>query len=643
MNRSLLLGLLLLTCASPAWAKNLWVVLLPGTSLSDWQRADAPHLHQIMNTGSVALMNTRTARTPSDHVRETPESAALTLGAGSRAAGGSEATDFRPGDAVVFPGVTAGQLYTRRTGLVAPAGRLVNVQWPRILRENAAPGYDLRPGNIADALRQAGIAVSAGGGPLSDAVAASGDGWVTPAPPASGAWGPDCIIYDGGSDIHAADPMLAQIMARLGDGRLIVLSPSASDEAYRRGARLCPVGVWGPGVPPGLIVSASTRRAGLVTDTDFATTVAAFFGVPISQFPVRPFGERAWEYRPEPDAVPRLEDLNTRALSQWEGMRALPYLALLLGLWMLGVTRLNLGRPLPTWAASVPPALVLALLLSTSLVTLALWSALVLLSVPFLRPRWYCAALAALLVGDMALGDPLMRQSLLGYSAIEGARYYGIGNEAMGALVGACLVTADAAARALRPARRLWVWLGLAIVTALLGSPLAGAKAGGLIVALAGFGSYGWFCSGRRWDVRAASLGAVVIALLLLGVAMLDARLNGGQASHFGQAAARLSSGGVGEWTDIIRRKLAVEGHLLWHSAWAVPLWGGGAALLAWARKAQPNDRPLLLGGLVAAGVCLAVNDAGTVAASFCLVLLWSELNARTQQNTRPLPGQRAG
>ena len=120
--------LLLLALVGPCAAKTLVVVLLPGTSLADWQRADAPNLHEVMATGAIAVMNTRTARLPNDRVRETPESAALTLGAGARAAGGAEATEFQRADAVVPGlGVTAGQLYARRMGRPAPPGARVNV------------------------------------------------------------------------------------------------------------------------------------------------------------------------------------------------------------------------------------------------------------------------------------------------------------------------------------------------------------------------------------------------------------------------------------------------------------------------------------------------------------------------------------
>jgi hypothetical protein len=622
------MGAALLLLSVPCTARTLVVVLLPGTSLTDWQRADAPNLHEVMATGAMAVMNTRTARLPNDRVRETPESAVLTLGAGARAAGGIEATNFQRTDArVPGVGVTAGQLYTRRMGLPVPAGARVNDEWPRLLHENGGREYDLHLGNLADALQRHGVGVKAFGGPLAGIVAADGAG--EDCPPALNSRGDRCVVWDAGDDVAAADRKLEALLAHLGEGRLIVLSPCAGDAAYARGERLCPVVVWGADVAPGLIYSPSTRRTGLATNTDFAPTVAGYFGVGLTAFPSRPFGN-VWEYRPSNVGVAQAAAIASESVRQWRGMKALPYLAVLLGLWMMCVTVFSFWRPVSAWAGFLPGILILSLLVSDSGVSLVLW--LLALALIVVAWKWLGAARLALgltaimvaaLIGDMLLSDPLMRLGLLGSSAIEGARYYGIGNEAMGPLVGASLVVADGVCQRIASRHQYFVWAGLGLVTALVGSPVMGAKAGGLIVALAAFGSFGWLRSGRHWDWLAAGLAAVGIAGLLILVAVLDAHLGAGHQSHLGQAVARLGAGGAGEWRDIIARKLAVEGRLLYHSAWACPLWGGLACLLWLTRQRHSENKPFLVAGLIAVGTCLAVNDAGTVAAAMCLSLLW--------------------
>ena len=47
---------------------------------------------------------------------------------------------------------------------------------------------------------------------------------------------------------------------------------------------------------------------------------------------------------------------------------------------------------------------------------------------------------AALIVLDIATGGSMIRNSVLGYDPIIGARYYGIGNEYMGVVTGSIII-----------------------------------------------------------------------------------------------------------------------------------------------------------------------------------------------------------
>ena len=614
----------------------LVVVLLPGTNLSDWRRADAPTLHRIMAGGALAVMNTRTARLPNDHTRETPESAALTLGAGSRAAGGPEATNFQPAGSYVSPDVTAGDLFARRTGIVPPPDSLVNVRWPRVVRENQDRGYDIHLGNLADGLAAHAIPAYAVG-PMADAVACSGQGMVRPAAPAFDPMASAFVVYDAGDEVPTADRTLTDLVGRLKvtHGRLIVLSPSVSDAEYARGERLAPLVMWGEGIAPGLIYSPSTHRAGLVTNTDFAPTVATYFGAAL---PVEAFGG-PWQVRPEANAERMVARLEAQAYQQSRAMRLLPYLAIGLGLLVLFGTLLWFRRQ-PAPALSVLTAvLVLLLIVCDSPLWLvggliiALASRLVLRSSPR-SVSLLLSAIVVVLVGDMCLGDPLMRRTMLGYSAVEGARYYGIGNEAMGALIGAALVVAASFWRPGSRGRKGLVVCGLTVIAALLGSPFAGAKAGGLLVAVGSFVTLVWRLRGGAWNARAVGLALGAAALALGAVAVLD--LHSGQQTHVGRALGRILGGGPGEAGDIVRRKLAVEGRLLYHSAWAAPLWAAVAGLTALRRRIAEADgqtQALAQSGAVAIVLCLAFNDAGVVAAALCAACLWSGLMAAQTQN----------
>lgn len=633
---------LLCQAACPVWAAktqakglSLIVVLLPGTSLTDWQRADAPALHRLMAQGALAVMNTRTARTSSDKIRESEAGALLTLGSGARAAGDNQSAWFVPPERIVLPGgVSAAQLYARRMGTVPPVGAWVNAAWPRVLRANEGRGYDIHLGNMADGLAARGVWVTAGGGQYGPALACGSLGTVQVSPtlllPAGRA---AFVVWDAGSDIARADGIVGKAMrleAQAG-GRVLVVSPFASDSDYARGARLTPVVLWGAGVAPGLLFSHSTRRAGLVTDTDFAQSVADYFGAAL---PALPFGQ-AWTVRPSRSAEAQVMRLQTSAYHQALGMRVLPVYAVVLGLWVLaGSVLLFRGQRSLSALALFPIVSLAALLVSGSVREWAIWLA-VLSSGAGVWARSFgvgravtalCAFIVGVLTVDLACGSPLMRHSLLGYSAVEGARYYGIGNEAMGGLVGAGLCLAWR----LWPSTgqrwgRLLLAAGLIALAGLLGLPAFGAKAGSVFVAVPAFGVLLWALSGRRWRHQFVLTLVALAVCAMAGIVLLDRHAGGGQ-SHVGQAVARITRGGIGEAWGIAARKLGVELHLLGHSAWAVPLWGSvlGLALLAKHKRADKHWSALLLSGAVAAGTSLAFNDAGAVACALCLAVVWS-------------------
>ena len=121
-------------------------------------------------------------------------------------------------------------------------------------------------------------------------------------------------------------------------------------------------------------------------------------------------------------------------------------------------------------------------------------------------------------------------------------------------------------------------------------------------------------------------------------VALFDWHHASGSRTHIGAAVERITTGGVQEAWDIIQRKLAVEGRLLYHSAWAVPLWVCVVSLVYaqrnWSKEMEQRLKGLLYGGSAAVAACIAVNDAGAVAAALCGTVVLSGLYAARAQKT---------
>ncbi|MBN2561743.1 MAG: hypothetical protein JXQ75_12515, partial [Phycisphaerae bacterium] len=262
-------------------------------------------------------------------------------------------------------------------------------------------------------------------------------------------------------------------------------------------------------------------------------------------------------------------------------------------------------------------------------------------------------AFATLVVVDLATGANLCRFSVMGHSVVDGSRYYGIGNEYMGAFVGAGVTLVGLFIGWPRVGHRMrQVVAIIALVTAavVLGAPGLGANTGGLIAGGTAFAVVLACTFGTPIKVWRIAAFAIVLAAVLALFGILDALRGQGNESHLGKAVGLALSGGLGETGIIIKRKLAMNLTLIKVSVWS-------RLLLAYVLSAililQRRDVPArfgtlpsgarvaaygVLGGTLAA---LIFNDSGVVAASTCFVYAWAllALKVSDEQSTASARG----
>jgi hypothetical protein len=418
--------------------------------------------------------------------------------------------------------------------------------------------------------------------------------------------------------------------------RLAILVAPMSSASLDAGDRLAPVAMFGDGFPPGILSSPTTRRPGLISNTDVVPTVARFLGAPVPSAvvgrparnrPVGPISPAAWrQWYADWRAVSALQE----HLGTMTGIRIAVLAALLI--LMLAVSH-----------RSVPPAMrrrayILAVSLgAASTATLAVHAlsglpspmpvaaaALAMLGVciagatlagrgeGFRRRLAFgaCALFAACMLCGLILWPPLVHNSWLGYSVMEGARYYGIGNETAGALLAAAVVLIRPL---LTPDRALAAALFLAGWSVIIGSPSAGANLGAaLAVAIAAAAATGIAYPSRQRKLRIIAAALLVTAIVVIVIVKLD---TGADATHMGTALSQRSS-----ILAIALRKVTLNLHLLLNSLWT-PCLILGAALLSFMmrRTAEPAryEGLKLLG--IGALAMLLLNDSGVVAAGMAL------------------------
>jgi hypothetical protein len=233
------------------------------------------------------------------------------------------------------------------------------------------------------------------------------------------------------------------------------------------------------------------------------------------------------------------------------------------------------------------------------------------------------AALAVIVGIDLLVGTPLLRGAWMSYSVMEGARYYGIGNEYCGALLAAGLGAAAMFKRA--P-----TWLcGLALTTLalLVAWPACGANAGGFLGLAIGFGASFLVWRADRVRVRDAAVLLLLAAVGIALVLMWDLSRGVANQSHIGRA---VGSGPL----QIALRKVELNAWLFTHSPWALLLLAAGAGISISLRRSGvvprgifPKDRRQAgaLAGMLAGSLALLLfNDSGVVAAAESLAMAWA-------------------
>jgi len=266
-----------------------------------------------------------------------------------------------------------------------------------------------------------------------------------------------------------------------------------------------------------------------------------------------------------------------------------------------------------------------------------------------------CLITGAGIIVDALAGAGLMKHSVLGYDPIGGARFYGIGNEYMGALVGSLIVGSGllldwvgmrAQIRASTPGRRKLAWFIFFVFSlgvAVLALPAIGANLGGTCAAIAGFGvAYALFHRKSFTWVQAAGSAGLGI-LLIIVIAFIDAGQSGGPLSHWGKTLLWVRESGIQVLADAVKRKASMNLRLIRYTIWtkAFLVFIGALAFTGirpqgLARKIltpRPGFAGALFACLVASGVSLVANDSGIVSAALitmypALVLLglaWQE------------------
>ena len=403
----------------------------------------------------------------------------------------------------------------------------------------------------------------------------------------------------------------------------------------------------GPFPPGGLLTSATTRRPGIVAATDVAPLV-------LEQVGLRMPGEMLGRVISvaNPGSVPELLQMQAEIGRVFRLrpplMKTYVFFQIVL---VLGALFNMFVRIIPIRRFEAPllglmlfPLLLLYLplhrvsfVMGFVLTSLAIITTVILVQKMLKDPVQRFAAVAVptslSLVLDLLRNAPLIKVSVLGYDAVSGARYYGLGNEYMGVLVGSTVLAVVTVVTLVPRYRRVLyplVAIYFLFVLLLIVAPGGGANFGGTVTALAAFVVTLPVLAQVRLSWRSGLAVLALLAMITAVAAFLNLRVPQNAQSHLGRTVALLKQDGWQALQDIISRKAAMNVRLFRYSQWsrAFLAFLGMLAVLFYRPRGVLRDvhqmYPQLAAGFlgIIAGSVAAflVNDSGVVAAATTLL-----------------------
>lgn len=429
------------------------------------------------------------------------------------------------------------------------------------------------------------------------------------------------------------DDVLTKLLSIHGEEDLLIVTGLRSDRtlATKDGKLLVPLIVFGHGFS-GLLSSATTRRGGVVASTDITATILANFGL---YSPGDGYGQ---------PLISRSRQKSVEFLLKEEERMGATYMLRppllkgfiiviisLIGLILLAYNfrwrRLGLLKYGLVMLLVAPFALLVLAVIPASFWLVPVWVLLAALIAYGLRKvdtakglMIIGAGTALLIILDVLLGAPLQKNSILSYDPIAGSRYYGIGNECMGAMLGSTILALGETLAE----HKILAGLSFAAVVLVLMLPGLGANFGGALAGLLGF-TVALFGLGifKEKKYRLGLVGVFAVALTLLIFVNL-----GREQSHVGRFLTAVFAD-PGTFFMVVAGKLAMNWRLIRWSLWTKAF---GALFIAalgiiFSRR-KPLARllgrlwPQVRGTLAAAFAALVLNDSGIVAAAMTLLYL---------------------
>lgn len=434
----------------------------------------------------------------------------------------------------------------------------------------------------------------------------------------------------------------------------MIVTPYPSDYAAAAGERLTPVIIYDGGTNQGLLWSSTTRRAGIIGNVDIGPTILSYFHIEPSNMV-----GRSLTSIPQENAIDYIHYLNKRVVNtSLQRYRVLYSFAIfqmiasvlaLLAIvfkrkihvkWNLHISLVLLSTIVAPFTLLILPFFGVLSLSANYIILIGITG--VFVSIVYILGRKnplntiiYASFLIMMgLILDIILGQNLIKNSLLGYDPIIGARYYGIGNEYMGVLVGSTLIFTTTLVERYRLNKYIII-LFYVFTIAVIALPTLGANVGGTITAVIAFLFTSIRLLGMKINTKKLIYIFLMMVMVIAVIAIIDLFIVENQ-THLANALQQIRDKGPIAIYEIIVRKISmnirVMGVTVWSRVLLIALGILGVlfyrpvGIIKRLASTYPNMAIGWSGIIVGCVVSFAVNDSGVVAAATTIIFLTTSI-----------------
>ncbi len=461
------------------------------------------------------------------------------------------------------------------------------------------------------------------------------------------------VVYEANYKEYAKkfDNFLGKIKKSISKNTLFVLlNPVPSKESLQRKELMSPVILWSKDMKSGVLTSETTKREGIVSNLDIMPTILNHLNIPLPKATIG----KILETIEKKNVLIFFRNLNKKLIFTYSARPILvkgyvfsQIITILLSLFLLLFypTKIKYTIPILLGVMAGPLALLLVGILPTYNIIISAIAAVliifIIVTLSLILDKYlnlsafiFTAGLTSIVIAvDVMLGSNLIKISTLGYDPMAGARYYGIGNEFMGVLIGSTVIFTGFLLERYHDIRKILLYFiafYYLFLIYLIGSPYYGINVGGTITSTVVFGimiiKYG------RLKIKKQFIAALLAApaLVVIFMALISINTEATASTHLSRAVGLVIEGNISEILNIVIRKLSMNVKLIKYTIWSrVFLLGLLAFFIIFykpmdrikkIKEKYPYIASSIVGILIGSLTALVSNDSGIVAAATMMI-----------------------